>query len=106
MSLSPRLPALDPLPNMRLPQPDPSVVFCEVDAGAVLLSTTEEVYYGLNAVGARIWSLLPPQHREFDDLCAALVAEYPDADPDELRADVAALLDDLIRSRLVLPDPR
>ncbi len=91
---------------MRLPQPDPTVVFCAVDAGAVLLSTSEEVYFGLNSVGARVWLLLPPHHQDFDALCDTLAAEYPDADPGELRADVAALLDDLIRSRLVRPEPR
>lgn len=87
----------------RLPHPDPHVVFCEVEQGAVLLSTAEEVYYGLNSVGARVWKLLPPQHRNLDELCSVLALEYPDVDAEELRADVAALLDDLVRSRLVVP---
>lgn len=96
-------PATDPPAMTRLPQPDPHVVFCEVAEGAVLLSTAEEVYYGLNAVGARVWSLLPPRNDSLEALCAALALEYPSVDPEELRADVAALLDDLVRSRLVVP---
>jgi hypothetical protein len=74
-----------------------------VEQGAVLLSTAEEVYYGLNSVGARVWKLLPPLHRNLEELCSVLALEYPDVDAEELRADVAALLDDLVRSRLVVP---
>lgn len=96
-------PATDILAMTQLPHPDPHVVFCEVEEGAVLLSTAEEVYYGLNAVGARVWKLLPPTQSHLEDLCSVLAQEYPEVDAEELRADVAALLDDLVRSRLVVP---
>jgi len=79
------------------------VVFCAVEEGAVLLSTETETYYGLNVVGARVWSLLPPAHLTLEGLCSALGAEYPEADPDELQHDVIAVLDQLLESRLVLP---
>ena len=36
-----------------------------VEDGAVLLHAGQEVYYGLNAVGARIWQLLPPSDSGF-----------------------------------------
>jgi hypothetical protein len=87
----------------RLPYPDPHVVFCEVAEGAVLLSTAEEVYYGLNSVGARVWKLLPPKYDNLEELCSVLALEYPEVDAEDLRADIAALLDDLVRSRLVVP---
>lgn len=87
----------------RLPHPDPNVVFCEVEEGAVLLSTAEEVYYGLNTVGARVWKLLPPSHSDLEELCSVLALEYPEVNAEDLRADVAALLDDLVRTRLVVP---
>ncbi len=64
-----------------LPLPSPAVVFCEVEGGAVLLSTVDETYYGLNPVGARIWTLLPPAHGSLESLCEALAGEYPDVDP-------------------------
>lgn len=95
-------PAIDPAAATRLPRPNPAVVFCAVEEGAVLLSTEDETYYGLNAVGARVWSLLPPAHLTLESLCAALAADYPEADPDELASDVMALLDDLLESRLVV----
>jgi hypothetical protein len=88
--------------TMALPRPDPAVVCCEVEDGAVLLSTADEVYYGLNRVGLRIWQLLPPVHRQLDELCDAVARDYPDADRDELRADVEALLSDLLAAKLLV----
>lgn len=87
---------------MVLPRPDPAVVCCEVEDGAVLLSTADEVYYGLNAVGLRIWRLLPPVHSDLDALCAALGPEYPEVDPHTLCDDAEALILDLLASRLVI----
>jgi hypothetical protein len=85
----------------RLPLPRPAVVSCEVEDGAVLLSTEDETYYGLNAVGARIWSLLPPRHQTLTSLSQELSLAYPDVDPALLRADVVDLLEDLLRNGLV-----
>lgn len=68
----------------------------------MLLSTEEETYYGLNEVGAKVWSLLPPVHQTLDSLCAALGKSYPDVSPSILREDVTALLEDLLQNRLVI----
>ena len=35
-----------------LPHPSPAAIFKELDEGGVLLSTTDEVYFGVNPVGA------------------------------------------------------
>jgi hypothetical protein len=78
-------------------------VFCEVEDGAVLLSTEAEVYYGLNRVGARIWALLPPASVTLEDLCSTLGSQYPEVDPGALRDDVMALLEDLTRCELLVP---
>jgi hypothetical protein len=79
------------------------VVFCEVEDGAVLLSTANEVYYGLNRVGARIWLLLPPAHATVESLCDELHREYPEVELADLRADVEALLADLLHQGLLHP---
>lgn len=75
-----------------LPHPAPGVLFQPVPDGAVLLDTRSEVYFGLNAVGARIWQLLPPATRTEDELCAAVREAYPDAPAEAVRADLASLL--------------
>jgi len=85
-----------------LPTTSPKVVFCPVEDGAVLLSTTDEVYYGLNHVGARVWQLLPPKFETLDELCHALADEFPDAPAEVIRDDVTALLEELRQQGLVL----
>jgi len=86
-----------------LPHPSPSAIFKELDEGGVLLSTADEVYFGVNPVGARIWSLLPPVSRTFGELCAALERQYPEAGSDRIRADVQEFLEALTASGLVVP---
>ena len=85
-----------------LPTVNPSVVFRSLSEGAVLFSAKDEVYFGLNAVGARVWDLLKT-HTTFDALCTALAAEYPDAPLDTIRGDVSELLQELTEHGLVHP---
>lgn len=88
----------------RLPTPNPDVMYRAVDGGAVLLCMTDEVYYGLNAVGSYVWEHLPPVLTTIDELCTAMQAEYPDAPEQTIRADVRALLGDLLKNGLVTND--
>lgn len=92
-----------------LPHPSPTAVFKELEEGGVLLSTTDGVYFGVNAVGARIWSLLPPVSKTFGELCAALEAQYPSSAPERIRSDAQEFLRALVDSGLVIasgPDAR
>src|ERR1700750_2946883 len=89
-------------PQYPLPHPSPSAIFKELDEGGVLLSTTDEVYFGVNPVGARIWALLPPVSRTFGEICAALEQQYPDAGAERIRADVQDFLQALIASGLAV----
>ena len=87
-----------------LPVANPKVIYkALLDGEAVLFSTEEEVYFGLNEVGARVWELLPPATNSLDELCAALAVQYPDADPAMIRADVMELIAELSSHRLVIP---
>lgn len=83
-----------------LPQPSPTVVCCDVEGGAVLLSTVNETYYGLNPVGMRVWSLLT-ESGSFEALCVTLGKEYPEVELATITEDVSALLEDLKTSGLV-----
>ena len=86
-----------------LPAPEGSVVYKAVADGAVLFSGTTEVYFGLNAVGAQIWELLPPATTRLDDLVAEMARRYPEVAVDELRADIVGLLKELEEFQLVVP---
>lgn len=77
-------------------------MFREVSDGAVLLQMEDEVYFGLNTVGARIWQLLPPACVSMDDLCAQLGVAYPDVPAEQLMADVTELLGQLREAKLLV----
>ena len=85
-----------------LPRPHPGVLFKTVSDGAVLLHVEEEIYFGLNDVGARIWQMLPPNCSSIDELCQRMSEAYADVPPEVLRADVLELLAQLEENQLVV----
>jgi hypothetical protein len=58
-----------------------------------------DMYYGLNPVGARVWSLIQ-EPRTVGDVCAAITAEY-DVEPARCQRDVIDLLRNLADERLI-----
>lgn len=89
--------------DFRLPVPGPSVVLKDLGDGAVLLSTVDEVYFGVNRVGVRIWSLLPPVTRTFEEMCAVLSGEYSDVGIDRIRRDARNFIEDIVAAGLAVP---
>lgn len=87
-----------------LPEPAPTTIFKRLEEGGVLFSTESEGYFGINAVGARIWELLTVS-ASFEQMCDELAAVYHDVGLDEIKRDVASFLDDLIASGLVVSQP-
>lgn len=65
----------------------------------VILGMGDGVYYGLDAVGARVWTLLATPQR-VSALVSAVTREF-DVGADECERDVLALLDELAERRLV-----
>lgn len=79
-------------------RPAEHVVAKLVGEELVLLDYEGEVYYGLDAIGARVWELLPDN--TLGEIIATLLAEY-DVTRDKLAADVEQLVTDLETSGLV-----
>lgn len=70
------------------------IVAREVGGETVLLDLEAGTYYGLNAVGGRIWQLLEGGPVPLSRLCDELEQEF-DVERATLDADVAALAADL-----------
>jgi hypothetical protein len=85
-----------------LPSPNPAVLFQPVSEGAILLHTEQEIYFGLNSVGVEIWQMLPPACSRMEEVCDALAQRYPEVPEDDLRSDVAELLETLTAQGLVI----
>ena len=72
---------------------------CELGEERVLLNVETGIYYGLDAVGARIWELID-EPRAVEDVRDVLVKEF-DVDAATCEADLLALLRDLAAAGLV-----
>ncbi len=69
------------------------------DGESVLLNLDTENYFGLNAVGSRMWALLTTAP-SIEHAYTVLLEEY-EVEPDELRRDLDALIEQLVEHRLV-----
>jgi len=66
-------------------------VSCPLGEEAAILNLKNSVYYGLDPVGARVWTLLR-QPRSVGELRDTLLSEY-DVEPDRCEQDLLALLE-------------
>lgn len=79
-------------------------VYTTLGGEAVILGLRDGVYYGLDAVGARVWELLA-EPRRVADVVSTIVSEF-DVTADRCELDVIALLDDLAARSLVRELPQ
>jgi hypothetical protein len=84
-----------------LPVPTEAAIFKRLNDGAVIYHCTEEVYFGLNDEGARLWELLPTVRGSLDDLVARMATEHPDVEIPMIRRDAQALMASLEKFGLV-----
>ena len=66
---------------------------------AVILGMRDGVYYGLAAVGARIWTLLATPRRVSE--LVRIISDEFEVSPEQCERDVLALLDDLAGRELI-----
>jgi len=69
-------------------------VSAELDGEAVVLNLKDGVYFGLNPVGSRVWSLLKEAPKSVAELRQTILAEY-DVGYEECDKDLRSLLDAL-----------
>jgi hypothetical protein len=73
-------------------------VFRDLDGEAVILDLAAGTYFGLNAVGTRMWQLLE-QHGRLRDVHDVLRREY-DVESEVLEQDLLGLVARLVEARL------
>ena len=78
-------------------RPDP--LTAPIDGELAMLDVASSSYYGLDAIGSRIWELIE-QPVSVADLCGTLEGEF-DVEPETCRTDVLAFLDQLREAGLV-----
>lgn len=80
-------------------EPNPDVLWQELEGEAVLLEPEGGVYFGLDPVGTRVWALLQ-EPRPLGEIHALLLGEY-DVEPDRLWRDLVTLAGELRQAGLV-----
>lgn len=75
------------------------VLWKNVDNEVVIVDPETDNYSYLNATGRDVWELLG-QGRTFEEIVAELSTRY-DASPEIIRADVLALINDLLSSGII-----
>lgn len=78
---------------------EPELLSCDLAGEAAILSLTSGTYYGLNAVGARIWNLIR-QPQVVQHVLERLLADY-EVDAERCKCDLLAMLDELVAEGLV-----
>ena len=71
----------------------------EVEGESVILDLEDGIYYGLNPMGARIWSEIQ-EPTAVEEIIVAITAEY-DVNSEQCRRDVISLLQDLRENNLI-----
>ena len=84
------------MPQFRL---SPDVLYRDLEGQAVILDLSSGLYFGLNEVGTRIWTLIG-EGRSVADIVQILSREY-EADASNIERDVRELADALLSRNLI-----
>lgn len=80
-------------------QVNEDVLFQELQGEAVLLNMKSGIYFGLDAIGTRIWQLFSTRP-VLSEISRVIVAEY-DVTADQCETDILRLVSELERQGLV-----
>src|SRR3954468_21965182 len=80
-------------------RPTSGQVSAELGGDLAILDSKSGIYYGLDPVGARIWSLLL-EWKTVVEIRSVLLDEY-DVEPAQLEGDIGHLFDDLFTKGLI-----
>ena len=76
------------------------VISRQLDGETVMLNLKTGMYFGLDSVATRVWTLIG-DHHSLGAVFDVMLAEY-DVAAETLRADLLKLVDQLVAKRLVL----
>jgi len=79
----------------------PNAVARQVGDETVILHLVSGTYFGLDAVGARIWQLLG-EGKSLNEICDVVLVEY-EVSREDLEHDITGLIKDLLAQDLVSP---
>ena len=77
----------------------PNQISCDLAGEAAILNLRDGVYYGLDAVGSRLWALLQ-EGKSYSEILHTLLTEF-DVSAEALDSDLQEILEKLVSKGLV-----
>ena len=74
-------------------------VSCDLAEEVAILDVKSGIYYGLNAIGGRIWNLIQ-EPRMVNEVCQTLLEDY-EVEPERCERELLALLQELAANGLI-----
>jgi hypothetical protein len=75
-------------------------MFSKIDSETVVMSIENDSYYGIDAVGSRIWELID-EKTTLENLIETLHKEF-EAQPGQIESDTLTFLQKLLKENLIL----
>jgi hypothetical protein len=88
-----------PISSRAIISPSSKQLACDLEGDVVLLNSHTGLYYGLEGVGARVWSLIQ-EPRSVGEIRDALVQEF-DVEPERCEQDLLHLIDGALKAGLI-----
>lgn len=76
-----------------------NIVSSEIDGETVMMDSHFEKYFGMRAIGTRIWQLLEKE-TSLKDLCEQLTKEF-DVQPEQCMEDITPFLNELLTHQMI-----
>lgn len=80
---------------------NPEVAYTYMDDEMVIMGADDNLYYGINAIGVEIWSLLESNPQSLHDICAHLQQIY-EVDEDQCIADATHFINTMCEHNMVI----
>jgi len=80
-------------------QRNTDIVSSEFDGETVMMDTSFEKYFGMRAVGTRIWQLLESD-QTLSSLCEVLTQEY-EVEAEQCMQDILPFIEDLLKQEMI-----
>jgi len=77
----------------------PEIVHSDMDGEIVMMSIEQGEYYGIDAIGAEIWTMLE-EARSIREICASLCERY-DVDESVCQQDVMRFLEQMVERKII-----
>ena len=79
---------------------NPDLMAANMDGEMVMMSVSQGSYFGINEVGALIWSTLETP-KTVSDIIEAVQTAFDNQDAGQIQKDVTQFLEDLVENKLI-----